>query len=362
MRRSVLLTLVFLAGIGLTAGCGVLRGRGDDAIATDIKAKMFSDASLKSATLAVSVKDGVVTLYGNVPDDAARLAAYKLASATPGVSKVNDQMSVVAARAVPAPRAAPAAAKPSTPASAPRHPKRAKSSHAKPAPPVEVAEAAPPPPPAAQNIPAEEPAPKPVPLSPPPPPPPQPKTVTLQVGSVVTVRTIDSIDSKQNHTGQMFKASLDAPIVIDNEVVVPSGADAYLKLVNASSAGKMTGRSELTVELMSFVFQGKTYTVATSDVRQTGQSRGKRTGETVGGGAVLGAIIGAVAGGGKGAAIGAAAGAGAGAGVQVLTNGQQVRIPSESRLDFKIQQPLDITYLPGKSARARSSANPPPSN
>src|SRR5713101_6014942 len=217
MLRSTLLTLVFLAGIGLTAGCGALRGRGDDAVATDIKAKMFSDASLKSANLSVSVKDGVATLSGNVPDDAARLAAYKIASDTPGVSKVNDQMSVLAARAVSAPSTAPAAAKPSAPPSAPRHSNRAKSSHAKPAPPAEVAEAAAPPPPAAQNVPAEEPSPKPVPLSPPPPPPPQPKTVTLQVGSVVTVRTIDSIDSKQNHTGQMFKASLDAPIVIDNE-------------------------------------------------------------------------------------------------------------------------------------------------
>jgi hypothetical protein len=63
----------------------------------------------------------------------------------------------------------------------------------------------------------------------------------------------------------------------------------------------------------------------------------------VGGGAVLGAIIGGIAGGGKGAAIGAGAGSAAGAGVQVLTRGQQVKVPSETLLEFRLQQPVTIT-------------------
>jgi len=126
--------------------------------------------------------------------------------------------------------------------------------------------------------------------------------------------------------------------------------------VSASSAGHITGRSELGLELASIAFQGKTYNVVSSDVKQSGASRGKRSAETIGGGAALGALIGAVAGGGKGAAIGAAVGGGAGTGVQVLTKGQQVKIPSETRLDFTLQQPLDITYVPGKKSRQRSNA------
>src|SRR5207245_1616156 len=160
------------------------------------------------------------------------------------------------------------------------------------------------------------------------PPPPQPVTVTVPANTVVTIRTIDSIDSKTNHAGEVFKASLDAPIVVDNKVIVPSGADAYVKLASASSAGHITGRSELGLELKSILFQGKTYDVVSSDVKQSGTSRGKQTAERVGGGAALGALIGAIAGGGKGAAIGAAVGGGAGTGVQVLTRGQQVKIPS----------------------------------
>jgi hypothetical protein len=58
---------------------------------------------------------------------------------------------------------------------------------------------------------------------------------------------------------------------------------------------------------------------------------------------VAGAIIGAIAGGGKGAAIGAAAGGGTGAAVQVLTKGPQVKVPSETLLEFRLQQPVTVT-------------------
>ena len=338
MRRTTILTLAVLIAIGLSVGCGKFGGRSDEAIATDIKAKMFSDPALKSANLNVAVKDGVVTLSGDVPDDTARLGAYKLASQAEGVTKVNDQMAVAAAQAAPAEAPAPAAP--------PKPAKRPSAARKRPAAPAPAAPAAP-----ASAAPADAPA------------PPEPKTVTVPAGTSLTVRTIDGIDSKTNHAGESFRASLDAPIVLDDEVIVPTGADVNVKLVNASSAGRIAGRSELTVELTSLEFQGRTYYLVTSDVHQAGQSRGKRTAATIGGGAALGALIGAVAGGGKGAAIGAAVGAGAGTGVQVLTQGQQVRIPSESRLDFRLQQPLDITYLPGKSdrAHARPSADRPPS-
>ena len=63
---------------------------------TNIKSQMFSDAALKGASLDVTSKDGQVTLMGDVPSDAAHLEAYKIASQTPGVSKVDDQIVVQA--------------------------------------------------------------------------------------------------------------------------------------------------------------------------------------------------------------------------------------------------------------------------
>jgi len=163
---------------------------------------------------------------------------------------------------------------------------------------------------------------------------------------------IDAVDSSVNKIGETFQATLDAPIVVNDKVVVPTGTNVYLKLVNAKSAGHMTGQSVLALDLVRMEFQGKSYALASTEYTQTGASRGKRTAETVGGGAVLGTLLGAVIGGGKGAAIGAATGAGAGGVAQGVTKGQQVRIPSETKLDFSLEQPVEVSYFP---ERIRSS-------
>jgi hypothetical protein len=151
----------------------------------------------------------------------------------------------------------------------------------------------------------------------------------------------------------MFHATLDSPIIVDNRIVVPAGTDLYVKLVNAQSAGHMTGQSQLALELVRMEYQGQTYALTSNEYQQVGASRGKRTAETVGGGAALGALLGAVIGHGKGAAIGAATGAGAGTVAQGVTNGQQVRIPSETKLDFSLEQLVEVTYFPDKNRPVR---------
>lgn len=361
------LTLLAVVVVGAASSCGKM-GKPDDArITTDIKAKMFSEPSLKAANVDVSSRGGEVTLSGQVPDYSARLAAYKIASEAKGVTKVNDQMTVLASLATPSgtsadSAAAPAnAAKPAEPAAAAKKPSR---KTPKPKPSAEAASAA-----AgagagavtstdsAASAPAAQPA---MATTPAAIPPPQPRTVTVPSGAVITVRTIDSIDSSVNATGQVFKAALDAPIVVDDHVIIPKGADAYMKLENAKSAGKFAGKSELALALQSVVFQGKTYNVTTSDVKQSGSSRGKDSAVKIGGGAALGALIGGIAGGGKGAAIGAAVGGGAGTGVQVFTKGKQVKIPSETRLDFTLQQPFDITYIPTRKSQRSTSGQQSP--
>jgi BON domain len=340
-------------------GCGNVGKPSDDAVTTSIKAKLYSEPLLKSASVDVTAKDGIVTLTGQVPDDAARLAGQHIAATTPGVKTVVDQTTMAPPPATTAENLAPPA--PPRPSARPARPAR---THSKPAPPAPAAAPAPAPAPvqeAASNPgPLHDPAPeKPsAPAPPPPPPPPQPITVAIPEGTIVTVRTIDSIDSKVNSAGQSFRASLDAPIVVGDRVVVPKGLNVNLKLVDASSAGKFKGRSELTVSLDSFTYQGRTYQVASSDVQEKGGSRGKRSAEVIGGGAVLGAIIGGLAGGGKGAAIGAGVGAGSGTAVQALTHGQQVKIPPETRLDFTLHDPVNVTYFPKKSSSANRSAAP----
>lgn len=359
VRRRFLLPALALSL--LTVACGSKPS--DDTVLTHIKAGLYSEPALKSANVNVTAKDGVVTLSGQVPDDAARLAAERIASSTPGVKTVVDQTTTALAPAVTAVTAAEAAAPP-PPArtrrekpvkSAPRHAAQQEAPAPAPAP-VQSVDPGPLHPASAQ-VQAQPAAPAP----PPPPPPPQPVVVTIPDGTVVSVRTIDAIDSSQNSVGQTFRASLDAPIVVGDSVVVPRGLNVNLRLVDASSAGKFKGRSELTVSLDSFTYQGKTYRLASSDVQEKGASRGKRSAEVIGGGAVLGAIIGGIAGGGKGAAIGAAAGGGAGTAVQALTHGEKVKIPSETKLDFTLRDPVAVSYFPKKnSSRPPSDGQPAP--
>lgn len=391
MRLRSILAITVLAGV-VAAGCA--RKSDDAALVTNIKAQMFSDSQLKGANLQVTSKDGQVTLTGTVPTDAARLDAYKIATQTPGVSKVNDQMTVAGAQAA---QAAPAQAPTSEPSSQPEpsassQPEPAENASAAPPPPsaaekkaererrrkerakrheAEVAQArqdqmsaprpdqnasaAPPPQPQDQSSQtpaapavASNPAPAPPPVQAPPPPP-QPTQVQIPAGTTMSIRMIDGVDSSVNQPGEIFHASLDAPIVVGDQVVVPKDADVYVRLASASSAGRVSGRSELRLELVKLEFQGQSYPLDSSTYSLAGSSRGKDTAKKVGIGAVLGTVIGAVAGGGKGAAIGAAAGAGAGGAYQAATRGKQVKIPSETKLDFQLEQPVTVTVMPRSS-------------
>ncbi len=168
------------------------------------------------------------------------------------------------------------------------------------------------------------------------------EAVSVPVGTVITVRMIDSIDSDVTRVGEKFLASLDDPLVVDERIVVERGADVTVQVVRVEQSGKFAGRDEVALKLSDITIDGEKYAVVSNYAEVASGSRGKRTAKVVGGTTALGAIIGAIAGGGKGAAIGATAGAGAGAAVQAATRGQRVQIPSESRLDFKLTQPLPV--------------------
>ena len=167
--------------------------------------------------------------------------------------------------------------------------------------------------------------------------------ITVPAGQSLLIRMIDGVDSAKNHVGDIFHASLETDLTIGNTVVARKGTDVYGRLANSQKSGTFSGKSELQLELTRLVIDGKDYPVVSSDYTLQGKGQGSSTAKKVGGLAAAGAVIGAIAGGGKGAAIGAAAGGAAGAGTQVLTKGAQVKIPSETVLEFRLQQPVTVT-------------------
>jgi hypothetical protein len=171
---------------------------------------------------------------------------------------------------------------------------------------------------------------------------------------------IDSVDSSTAREGETFKASLDAPIMVDSETVFPRGSEVYVKLAKVESAGRVSGKSELQLELDRILLGRKSYSLESNRHVTTGASQTGRTAKSAGVGAAIGAAIGAIAGGGKGAVIGGATGAGAGAGVEAVRKGEAVRVDSETRLDFRLEDSLEVTLDSASSSPQRN--NPPGSS
>lgn len=335
---------VVMSGMLLLGACNLVNkpaGPDDKAITSDIQSRLFQDQVLKTRDIRVDSQKGVVTLTGTVNSDIEKLAVERLANEATGVKQIVDQLTVSAATAAAAPPVQ-AEAKPAEKPKAARSEKRARKA-ANPSSEAEQASQSQPAPAPAAAKPAEvvsAPAPQ------PPPPPPPPVQVTVPAGTTISVRMIDGIDSARNQPGQEFAASLSSPVAAGDRVVFPVGSDARVRLVQAKDSGHFKGSAELQVELISISANGNTYNVESSYYQAQGASRGKRTAEAVGGGAALGAIIGAIAGGRKGAAIGAGAGAGTGAGVEAVTKGSQVKIPSETKIDFTLKSPVTVTMKP----------------
>ncbi len=171
-------------------------------------------------------------------------------------------------------------------------------------------------------------------------------TRTIPAGTDLVVRTDQAIEvTDESQAGKTYPAQVDRDIRDSaGSVLVPKGSEAEL-IVRSVNEGGATGSRELALDLQSLRVGNQRYLISTADLERAnerGLGRNRRTAEMVGGGAVLGTVLGAIAGGGKGAAIGAVAGAAAGAGAQVLTRGKEVKIPAESTLTFRLDQPVQL--------------------
>jgi BON domain len=334
--------VVLLVGI-LAVGVACTKAPDDSQMTAQIQSKLSQDSGLQGKAITVQTSSGVVTLSGTVDNDAQRTAAARYASEIPGVKQVVNNLQIMSA-------AGPAAPAPEETTTAPELARRAaklkpSATHRRTRESAPVAEETVAPATAAGGAMAEEQS-APAPAAPSPPPtPPAPKKVTIPSGTAMAIRLVDAIDSETAQPGQTFRATLDSPLSSEGDTAIPSGYDVQGHVVDVKSAGKFAGKSELVLQLDRIMVGGKSYSIQTDQYRREGNSRSKNTAEKVGAGAAIGAIIGGIAGGGKGAGIGAAAGGGLGGGVQAATKGQQIKLPTETVLNFTLQSPLTVTQV-----------------
>lgn len=349
--------LLGAAVVVAAAGCrSNTPGPGDATQTEQVQGRLASDPNLSGQTVQAQVASGVAVLSGTVTSDTARTIAGGDAAQVSGIKTVLNNLTIQAAAA--APLSATVQTPPPPPVRLEQAPKpSAGISRNTPLPqrqpeqPAPVVRSAPPP---QQPVPAQQAQVAPAPPPPPTPaPPPQPvtHTITLPAGTSIPVRITQTLDSATTQEGDKFTGAVASDIVSDGVVVLPQGTAVTGHVDAVQDAAHFKGNSLLTISLSSINRKGERIDITTEPYSKEGQGRGKNTAEKVGGGAAVGAILGGIFGGGKGAAIGTIAGGGVGAGTQAATRGQQVQIPSESIVRFKLTNsvPVRITTGGGES-------------
>jgi hypothetical protein len=301
----------------------------DNTLNTQVQARLFSDQNLSGQPIQTAVQNGIVTLTGNVTSDTARTIAAGDAAQITGIKTVVNNLAVqtpgpISAQSTTPPAPAPAVTSIPTPAKS----LKPSPSIPQPAPPAPIV----------HNYP--EPQPQQQAQLPPPPSEPIIHDITLPAGSTIPVRITQNLDSATTQTGDRFTGSIASDIILDGMVVLPQGTPVTGNVDEAQDAAHYKGSSLLTLSLSSIQRHGERIQIATDAYTKQGEGRGKNTAEKVGGGAAVGAILGGIFGGGKGAAIGAAAGGGVGAGANTITRGQQVQIPSETVVRFRLSSSI----------------------
>ena len=166
--------------------------------------------------------------------------------------------------------------------------------------------------------------------------------IEVPAGTELPVRLNQSVGSGRSAAGEQFDATLHAPVVVGDKVVVPKGAIVLGHVTHAVASGRLKTPARLSVTLDELEWQGKSYPITTSSVSRSARSHKNRNLALIGGGSGAGALIGGLAGGGTGALIGAGAGAAAGTAGAYATGKKDVLLPAESLLTFRLQAPVKV--------------------
>lgn len=166
--------------------------------------------------------------------------------------------------------------------------------------------------------------------------------IEVPAGTEIQARLNETVSSARSQAGEQFDATLNAPVVVGNDVVLPKGTLLKGHVTRAVASGHLKTPARLSLTLDAIECQGSNYPVTTSVVARSAHSHKKRNLALIGGGSGAGALIGALAGGGTGALIGAGAGAAAGTGGAYFTGKKDVTLPAESLVVFRLEAPVKV--------------------
>jgi hypothetical protein len=401
VRSAVWTAMAILCGvIALAQDAAPAAGqRTDGQIEMDVVHALDASAALKNDLITAATIEGQVSLSGTVSSEDSKKLAESIVKGVPGVSGVknslkignpaddpnaqgaqnteNDDSQQMADNNQPAPPPPSGAPAPDYGQnSAPPPDNQQQPQYGQQAPPPAYGQAppaygqAPPPPPAYgqgqrpdYNSPSSPYGPGPG-YAPAPPPPSYRYAkgpVTIPQGTLIQLRTSETVDSKRAKGGEPIQFTVIRDVTYGGVLAIPRGATMHGVIAEATNVGSGTlkGSSELALELTGLDLGGQTYPLQSDMFRIKAPGKGGRSAENIIGGALIGALIGGAAGGGGGAAIGAAAGGTVGTAASAASSGPRAWIPAEALVTFHLAAPITVNPVdPQEAARLAQGLYP----
>jgi hypothetical protein len=166
--------------------------------------------------------------------------------------------------------------------------------------------------------------------------------VTIPQGTLLQLRTSESIKSKKAKEGQPVQFMVIRDVSVGGVLAIPRGATVHGVVTEVKKSGELAGSPVLALRLTSLDLGGQNYPLDSGEFKVKGPNKAGHTVSNAFGGAVMGALIGGAADRGFGAAVGAGAGAAAGMASSAATPGPGIWIPAEARVDFHLNSPLTV--------------------
>jgi len=174
--------------------------------------------------------------------------------------------------------------------------------------------------------------------------------VTIPQGTLLQLRTAESLNSKRARDGEPVQFTVIRDVAVGGVLALPKGATVHGVVTEDKKAGALGGSPVLALKLTSLDLGGQSYPLDTDQFKVKGPNKAGQTfGNAVGGG-IIGTIIGCAVGRGFGCAVGAGAGVAAGTAASAASPGPGVWIPAEALVTFHLNTPLTVNPVDAQEA------------
>ncbi|HSA07486.1 MAG TPA: hypothetical protein P5556_09930 [Candidatus Gastranaerophilales bacterium] len=180
---------------------------------------------------------------------------------------------------------------------------------------------------------------------------------TIPVGTVFQVIINSDVNTVRNRVGEIFTATLNQPISMDGNIIVPAGSEVIGQITYLEDAGRAGKNAKMEIKFTSIKppyssripIVGKVLTQDNTGILKGGSLKEqlvksvKTEAVAVGSGAIVGTGIGALAGSaGAGLAVGATGAGVVGLGWLAWQKGKEVKLPVGSKMMVMLEQPFNI--------------------